>query len=61
MTQAVTFTIVNLDEAPVITSPGHYTVAENSTGTVVPVAASDPEGGALYYYLDCLLYTSRCV
>ncbi len=41
--KAVTVTVINVDEAPVITSGDSATVAENTTGVVYQVHARDPD------------------
>lgn len=51
--QPVTITVTNLnDSAPVITSSGAATVAENSTGIVHTAVATDADGSALTYSLS---------
>ncbi len=53
-TQAVTITVTNVNEAPVITSGGSASEAENSaiSNIVYQIAATDPEGTALTYSID---------
>ncbi|QSV73159.1 MAG: hypothetical protein HEQ20_23345 [Aphanizomenon flos-aquae KM1D3_PB] len=51
-TQAVAITVTNVNEAPVITSAATATFAENGTGTVYTVTATDAEGTTLTYSLS---------
>ena len=51
-TQAITVTIIDLDEAPSITNTAtSASVTENSTGTVFDASATDPENATLNYSL----------
>jgi VCBS repeat-containing protein len=49
-TKDVTITVTNVNEAPVITSGSAVSFAENRTGTVYTVAATDPDAGATLTY-----------
>ena len=49
--QAVTLTVTDVNEAPVITADSAVSAAENQT-TVLTVASSDPDGDALTYSLS---------
>ncbi|QSV67157.1 MAG: tandem-95 repeat protein [Aphanizomenon flos-aquae DEX188] len=51
-TKAVAITVTNVNEAPVITSATTATFAENGTGTVYTVTATDEEGTTLTYSLS---------
>ena len=48
VTQAVSITVSNVNEAPAITSPAAFAAAENQT-VVGTVTATDPDGNALTY------------
>ena len=48
--QAVAISVTDVNEAPVITTAGQATVAENTTGTVYATAASDPDAGTVLAY-----------
>ncbi|MHB0969746.1 MAG: cadherin domain-containing protein [Thermoanaerobaculia bacterium] len=48
-TQAIAVTVTNVNEAPVITSPGTASVPENSTA-ILTVTAIDPDAGASITY-----------
>ena len=48
-TQALSVTVTDVNDAPVITSGGSASFAENATGTVYTATGSDPEGAALSY------------
>jgi serralysin len=47
--QTIAVTVTNVDDAPVITSSGSASFAENATGTVYTAAGSDPESAALSF------------
>jgi VCBS repeat-containing protein len=49
-TQAVAITVTNVNEAPVITSGGTASFAENGTGTVYTAAATDVDAGTTLTY-----------
>ena len=51
VSQALSISVTNVDEAPTITSAASADVAENSTGTIHTAAASDPEEDTLTYSL----------
>ncbi|MDF1811583.1 MAG: cadherin domain-containing protein [Verrucomicrobiales bacterium] len=46
VTQDITVTVTNVNEAPTINSANTANFAENGTGTVIDVQSSDPEGAA---------------
>ena len=48
--QAVAIAVTNVNEAPTITSGTTATLAENATGTVYTVAATDPDAGTKLAY-----------
>lgn len=45
--QAVTISVTNINEPPTISSPAVVSIAENSVGTFLAVAGSDPDAGAV--------------
>ncbi len=49
-TKAVAITVTNVNEAPTVTSAATASFAENGTGTVYTVAATDPDAGATLTY-----------
>ena len=49
-TQAVAITVTNANEAPTLTSGATATFAENATGTVHTVTATDPDAGTTLTY-----------
>ena len=49
-TEAVAINITNVNEAPTITSGAAVSFAENATGTVYTVAATDPDAGTTLSY-----------
>ena len=49
-TKAVAITVTNVNEAPTITSGAAASFAENASGTVYTVAATDPDAGATLTY-----------
>ena len=49
-TKAVAITVTNVNEAPTITSGDAASFAENGSGTVYTVAATDPDAGATITY-----------
>ncbi len=49
VTQDITVTVTNVDEAPSITSGAAFNVAENTTA-VTTVTATDPDAGAALTY-----------
>ena len=48
--KAVAITVTNVNEAPTVTSAATASFAENATGTVYTVAATDPDAGATLTY-----------
>jgi VCBS repeat-containing protein len=50
-TQFIAVTVTNANEAPVITSSGSTSYAENATGSVYTATGSDPESAPLSYTL----------
>ena len=49
-TKDVAITVTNVNEAPTVTSAATASFAENATGTVYAVAATDPDAGAALTY-----------
>ncbi|MEQ1519927.1 MAG: cadherin domain-containing protein, partial [Aestuariivirga sp.] len=49
-TKAVAITVTNVNEAPTVTSAATASFAENGTGTVYTVAATDPDAGTTLTY-----------
>ncbi len=49
-TKAVAISVTNVNEAPTITSAATASFAENGTGTVYTVAATDPDAGTTLTY-----------
>ena len=49
-TKAVAITVTNVNEAPTVTSAATASFAENASGTVYTVAATDPDAGATLTY-----------
>ncbi len=49
-TKAVAITVTNVDEAPTVTSAGTASFAENASGAVYTIAATDPDAGATLTY-----------
>ena len=49
-TKDVAITVTNVNEAPTVTSAATASFAENGTGTVYTVAATDPDAGATLTY-----------
>ena len=52
VSQSLTISVTDVNEAPSITSAASADVIENSTGTIHTAAASDPEGKALTYTIS---------
>ena len=48
--KAVAISVTNVNEAPTVTSTGTASFAENGTGTVYTVAATDPDAGTTLTY-----------
>ena len=49
-TKAVAISVTNVNEAPTVTSAATASFAENASGTVYTVAATDPDAGATLTY-----------
>ena len=49
-TKAVAITVTNVNEAPTVTSAATASFAENASGTVYTVAATDPDAGTTLTY-----------
>ena len=49
-TKAVAITVTNVNETPTVTSAATASFAENASGTVYTVAATDPDAGATLTY-----------
>ncbi|MEO5346932.1 MAG: cadherin domain-containing protein [Magnetococcus sp. YQC-9] len=60
-TKAVTVTVTDVNEAPIITSAASGTFAENGTGIAYQATASDPDAGDLFTWslagVDAALFT----
>ena len=52
VSQALTISVTDVDEAPSIISAASANVTENSSGTIHTASASDPEGKALTYTIS---------
>lgn len=52
VTQNVSITVTNIDEAPLISTGIAFTVQENSSGAVFTAAATDPEGNPVTFSLE---------
>ena len=52
VSQSLSISVTDVNEAPSITSAASADVTENSTGTIHTAAASDPEGKALTYTIS---------